>query len=520
MIHTRRILTNATTSVGQVVISGISLFLLYKFLLETIGVTQLGVWSLVLAISSMVQIGNFGLTGAIVKNIASYDARGDKHSIALAIQTAVITVAILSLVLINCAYPGARYYFGFAMEGEAYQDALEVLPMALIAFWVFMVTSVYQSGMYGCQLIVKRNGVLIAESISHLVLCMLLAPRYGLFGLAYARVAQNIVTLVVSIALLKSHLPALPLFPHRWDRGLFKEMVGYATSFQVIALLLMLIDPITKALLSRFGSVSFVGYYEMANKVVQLFRSLIVNANQVLVPAFANLKELQPQKVSELYLKSTRLVTYLALPGFGLLGICAPLVSELWVGHYEPAFIWSVALLCAGWLGNALSAPAYFASMGTGEMRINVVSHVVMTLLNILLAWSLGQLFGGLGVVAGYAIAVGVGGLMLNVLYCRHYSILLSSLFSEDDRILAYYFLAALISVSLGWLTIPTLWDALLPSLKGPAAGGSIITNYVTILVYIAIMSFPMWHHSMRSNLQSLASLSASADKGLQIPTN
>jgi O-antigen/teichoic acid export membrane protein len=82
MIEKRRILTNATSSVVQIVISGISLFFLYKFLLETIGVTQLGIWSLVLAMSSMIQVANFGLTGSIVKNIADYDALGDTRSIA------------------------------------------------------------------------------------------------------------------------------------------------------------------------------------------------------------------------------------------------------------------------------------------------------------------------------------------------------------------------------------------------------------------------------------------------------
>lgn len=517
MIQKRRIVTNAGSSVVQIIVSGATLVVLYKYLLETIGVAQLGVWSLVLAMSSMIQVANFGLTGSIVKNIADYDARGDKHSIALAIQTAVITVAILSLVLIGCAYPGAKYYFSFAIEGQPYHDALEVLPLALVAFWLLMVTSIYQSGMYGCQLIVRRNGVLIAESISHLILCMLLAPRYGLLGLAYARVAQNLVTLMASMAFLKSHLPALPLFPYRWDKVLFKEMVGYATSFQVISLLVMLSDPITKALLSRFGSVSMVGYYEMANKLVQLFRSLIVNANQVLVPAFANLKQLQPQRVSELYLKSAHLVTYLALPGFGLLTICAPLVSELWVGRYEPIFVWSIVLLCAGWLANTLAVPAYYACLGTGEMRINMVSHVAMTVINILLASILGNLIGGLGVVLSWSIALALGGTLLNVLYCRRNSIAFGSLLSGHDRMLTGFLITGLVVSYLGWLMLPGVWGMVLPSLDLPATWEPFLTSGMMIFIYIAIMSFPMWTHSIRKDLQQWVSGAFLAEKLLQL---
>lgn len=502
MVEKRRIVTNAASSVVQIVVSGATLVILYRYLLETIGVAQLGVWSLVLATGSIVQVANFGLTGSIVKHIAEYDAKGDKRSLAVAVETAAITTAFLGLILMVCAYPAAKYYLAFAMDDQLYQDALEILPLALVAFLVLMVTSIYQSGLYGCQLIVQRNGLLIAESISHLTLCILLASRYGLLGLASARVLQNCITLTASAAFLKSNISTLSIIPYRWDKTQFKEMVGYATNFQIISLLAMLSDPITKALLSRLGGVSMVGYYEMANKFVQLFRSLIVNANQVLVPAFANLGQLQPWRVSELYLKSHRMVIYLALPGFGLLTVCTPLVSELWIGRVEPVFVWSMVLLCVGWFANTVAVPAYFASLGTGEMRINVISHVAMTISNILLAISLGRVVGGLGVVAGWAIALGIGGLSLNILYCNQKSIALGSLISRDDRTLGLYVVFGLGASYLAWQVFPRVWDVSLPALGAPAAWGPILTSAVTILGYLAILTFQIWKHSIRNDLQ------------------
>ena len=504
MIQKRRILTNATSSVVQIVISGISLFFLYKFLLETIGVTQLGIWSLVLAMSSMIQVANFGLTGSIVKNIADYDALGDKRSIARAIQTAAISIAFLSLALIACAYPGAKYYFGFAIGGQAYQDALEVLPLALVAFWILMVTSIYQSGLYGCQLIAQRNGILIIESISHLILCIYLAPRYGLLGLAYARVVQNGVTLLTSVILLRRHLPQLPIIPYRWDKKLFKEMIGYATSFQVISLLTMLSDPVTKALLGRFGSISMVGYFEMASKLVQQFRSLIVNANQVLVPTFAHLKQLEPQKITMLYLTSYHLISYLSLSGFGLLAICAPLVSDLWVGGYEPFFIWSTIVLCAGGLINTLSVPAYFACMGTGDMRINVVAHIVMTIVNIFLAVIFGWFLGGFGVVLSWGIALALGGILLNILFCRANRIPFGNLLPGPDRILISCCIAGVAVAYLIWVSLPGASESLMMKFNLPLIGPSLITSGAMILVYIGFMSAPLWSHPSRKDLQRL----------------
>lgn len=60
----RQVLINAIMSVVQIVlVSGVQFFL-YRFLLKTIGVEQFGIWSLVLATTSVVNIANLGLLGS------------------------------------------------------------------------------------------------------------------------------------------------------------------------------------------------------------------------------------------------------------------------------------------------------------------------------------------------------------------------------------------------------------------------------------------------------------------------
>ena len=78
----RQIILNAIMSFIQImVISGV-LFILYKFLLNTIGVEQLGIWSLVLATTAVTQIANLGLSGSVVKYVAKYIARKENHKTA------------------------------------------------------------------------------------------------------------------------------------------------------------------------------------------------------------------------------------------------------------------------------------------------------------------------------------------------------------------------------------------------------------------------------------------------------
>ncbi len=83
----RQILINAFMSIVQIIIISAVLFILYKFLLNTIGVEQLGIWSLVLATTSVSQIASFGLSGSVVKFVAKYIAKEDEKSVSEVIQT-------------------------------------------------------------------------------------------------------------------------------------------------------------------------------------------------------------------------------------------------------------------------------------------------------------------------------------------------------------------------------------------------------------------------------------------------
>jgi len=482
------ILHNAATSMLQIVVSGLTLILLYKVLIRLIGIEQLGVWSLVLATTSMAQLAAMGITGSIVKYVAQYGASDQGAKIALLIETAATSIAAIFLVVLAAAYPLAERYLGYALPAGLCRAAVAILPHALAAYWIAMLTSVFQAGLYGSQLIAYRNYLLMADSVCYLVLCYFVAGSYGLAGLAWARVIQNLLTMSASWVILRRNVPGLRLLPYRWDRAVFREIIGYSMNFQVISLLAMLCDPLTKGLLSRFGSASLVGYYEMANRLVQQFRSLIVSANQVLIPAFAQLKELDPDRIRSVYLKSYRLLFFISVPVFSLMAVAAPLVCDLWIGSRQPGFVQALLILSAGWFVNTLCVPAYYAGMGTGELRWNVISHALMALLNVCLGYLLGLRFGGAGVVAGWAIALALGGVLLGVSFHREQGLALSEFLPRGSRWLTVWCLAGMLGCYFfsGGVAIPG------PPVRGSAA---------LLVCFSALVALPVWCHPLRREI-------------------
>jgi O-antigen/teichoic acid export membrane protein len=254
-------------------------------------------------------------------------------------------------------------------------------------------------------------------------------------GVAYARVAQMSVTLITSWFVLKRYIK-LPLLPCKWNKQLFREILSYGLKYQTISMATMFYDPVTKGLLSKFGSLSMVGYYEMISRMVQQFRALVVSANQVLFPAIADLKERDPEKVESVYRTSYQLILYFSLPLYSLIIVSLPIISALWIGHYEKIFINFGVLLTLGWFLNTLSAPAYFANLGTGELGWNVGGHVVIGVLNSILGLLLGVYLGGTGVVVAWALSLSLGSCLICSSYYINHKISLIELLPRDSILL------------------------------------------------------------------------------------
>lgn len=492
-IQKRRVFINAIMSLVQIILVSGVIFFLYRFLLKTIGVEQLGIWSLVLATTSVTQVVNFGLSGSVVKFVAKYAARGEDRNVSGVIQTAAISLGLITGFLLLAGFPLIKWALGFVVPLNSLELALLILPFALFSLWLTTIISVFQSGLDGFQRIFMRNLLMIAGSVFYALLCFILAPKYGLIGLAYAQLINNSAILVVSWILIKRLLPALPVVPYQWNRTIFKEIISYGINFQIISITGLFSDPITKAFLSKFGGLSMVGYYEMANRIVQQFRALIVNVNQVLIPAIADLQEKAPEKIRSVYLTSYNLIFYLALPLYTLIIIATPLISEILIGHYEGIFVIFEILLAVGCFLNILNAPSFIANLGTGDLRWNVIGAVAAAILNVVLGIILGLLFNGYGVVVAWVIAFSLGSAVTYVAYYLTHKIPLNELFPRDSRAMfVFYTIILLIFLIIQYELDRTLMT-------------SNMNNFM-ILLFLSFILIPFWFHPMRKRLMGWVS--------------
>jgi len=486
----RRILINSIMSALEIVVVSGILFFLYRFLLNTIGAVHFGIWSLVLATTAVTQIADLGLSGGVIKFVAKYIARGENEKVSRIIQTVVLTIGVAVGALLVLAFPLLKLILAQLVPAEALPMALAILPYALVALWLCMLTSLFLSGLDGYQRFDIRSMLLMSGSMLHLLLCFWLVPRFGILGLAYAKVAQNASVMVASWLFLKRLVPGLPLVPRIWSRPLFKEMIAYCIQFQVISVATMLYDPVTKALLSRFGSLSMVAYYQMASKIVTKLHALIIAANQVLVPAIAGLKERTPDRVQAVYMASYRVLFFLEFPFYSLFIVSLPLISRVWLGYHEPVFVMFAALLSLGWMLATLASPAYHASLGIGKLRWNVAGNLTTAVLNAGLGLLLARSFGGVGAVAAWVAALVVGHTLIYVAYHVEHGIPLAELVPRGNR---FHVVACALAV----LAALSMRHAL----QGRIPAG--LLNVSAILLFVMIVWLPYWRHPLRKKLSA-----------------
>lgn len=482
----RRASVNALTSVAQTVVSAALMFWLYHDLLRVVGPDGLGVWSVVLASTAAVRITELGLTGSAVKYVAAYLARGDEEAAARTAETTVTTVGVLIGVAAFAGFFALRALLPLFVPAEGLAAAQELLPYACVSFWLAAVAGAAQGGVEGCSRYDLRNVVLTLGQALYVGLALWWVRRDGLVGLALAQVVQGAALSVAMWAVLRRELPAAALVPWRWDRARFREMLGYGLRFQALGLLRMLYEPTTKALMSKFGGLALVGFYEMAGQLVLKLRALLVAAQQVMTPEVAALHETEPERVNAVYATTDAINWYLCAPVFAGMAAGAPLVSHLWIGWFEPAFVVFVGVLAAGWFLNALAGPAFFLLLGTGQMGGVLASHVTMAVVNAAGGVVLGLALGGYGVAAAWAAALAAGAAHLLLRLRRERGIPL--------RLPAG--VAPTVAASAGGLAAASavlLWGP-------PSVGAAVLAP----LVLAVVLAVPMWRAPYRERLARL----------------
>ena len=491
-----RLFTNAFASMANVVISALLVFALYRLLLVRLGAETLGVWSLLIASVSAARLSEMGMAGAATRFVAAARARGDEAQAAMIVQTATITLLIFGLLGAWLAHLLLPSLLARVLHGSQLMAATQALPWALGAFALGLAASAVQSSLDGCQRLDLRVWIALAAQGVLLLVATALSRPYGLTGVAVAQGAQALVTLSGGWLVLRGQLRGLPVVPARWDLATFRHMLGYSALLQLNNLLLLLLDPLVKFLLTHFGGLSATAYFEMANQMVQRLRQLPIAAAQVLVPAMTQAGIEGMDRLKQLYGRGYRAIFAAAVPIFCFAAMLVPAISRLWIGHEEPLFERMAWICIAGWTLSTIGTPAYYGNVGIGTLASNSIGHALTSLCASLVGWLGGMQVGAVGVCAGYSLGVVAGGLYVHLVFMRRLGLPWQSLIPSESR--------GLLALSLIAVVLGLYLDAAMAHSSALPAGSS-NRNWTHMglqtALFLLVAGAGLWTHPLRRGI-------------------
>jgi O-antigen/teichoic acid export membrane protein len=467
-----RLKWNTISGLVQALLSTGTIFFVYRYVIETVGLVDLGVWALVGGAATAGSLGTLGLGAASVKFTAKHLASRQSAKANEAIVTAFFAVAASVGLIALLALWGLPSLLALAIEGRAETLlALDLLPWALLAFWFNAVGGVLLGGLDGWNRMDLRAVVVVLATAAYALVAVVCLPRVGIIGLVQGQIAQGIVVMVAAWITLVRLSPSHSLLPRAFSFNALREMLTYGATFQVISVLQMLVEPAAKFLLTTWGGLALTGVFELANRLAFQVRSLLNSAYHPLFPLVADLHESDPDAIRDIYARAFQVVVFTVSVLFPAVLLMLPLISVAWLGWFEPSFVLFAAVLCAAWFGNLAGTPAYYANAGTGDLRWNVVGHLLTAALLPLLAWTLGPALQGHGVVYGFAFALLAGSLTIVAHFHVAHGIRLTDLLGRHDLVgaaLSGGAVTALVLLSTRELPQgPALWEMLVLAVAG-----------------------------------------------------
>lgn len=365
------------------IIIALSQFVVYSIISKRMGREMLGVWSLVVAATSIGQISSFGFASSLVRYLPEMLLKDQRERIGKILGTINFSNLFFTLPILLLLYFPALQYAAYLLAPPQLAIFRSIIPLSMAGLFVNNLFSVYSYLLDAMQQYYLRSIIQIGGWIWCLIWSLILMPYFGLKGVAIAYFAQSIVQFLVILAVVSRKAILIKSYPIGFDSEFFKKVFSFGIKSQYINVLVLFFDPIVKFFITRNAGLAFTANYEISNKIVLQARNLLVNTNQVIIPKIVLLKTAGTENAyfSEI---SSRNIFYSASVGMLVL-VAAPLAVFFFANSYDHTLMQCIIIINIGWVCNMITSIHYYCSIGLDEMGDLVIYHLLLSAVVVIL---------------------------------------------------------------------------------------------------------------------------------------
>lgn len=339
------------------------------------------------------------------------------------LNLAFLVTAGISLVIIIFARPLVEHVIapGFN-DPQRWALTAELMQLDLAAILIFSLSGLAMAGLQANQHFLTPAMAPAMYNLGQIFGILVLAPRFGIFGMVYGVILGALLHLGVQI-------PALLRYGFRWSPGLGLKEAGMTQVLRLMGprVLSMLCLHFYFLARDRFASFYQEGGVSALNNgwfIMQLPETLI--GTSIAIALLPSLSEYATRSEDERFTqtinRALRAMLALTLPAAGLLWATIRPLTEL-VFNFGPAetemVVWATRAFLLGLVGHSWLEVGVRSWYALQEARIPLLGAALMALSYVPLAYALSTLAGHTGLALADTLAFSGQALLLLILLAR-----------------------------------------------------------------------------------------------------
>ena len=383
---------NMASGVVVTVINAVALMTAFPIYLHFLGYEKYGVWLVLTTVLSFAQLGNLGISQAVMKLVAEEHGRGDIEGIQRYVTTGLALLCLSSsFVLIVILVFKTQIIAAFKLSDENAQTTLWLLPyIGILSIYVFIVQALNAtlSGLGRMDLAnyIQSLGRIVAVTVT----VILLYYGRGIKSLLIGNTLSYMFIHIASLICIRRTARIRILRLRNLDFQRSKRILRFGSAVFGGSLIAMLFSPFNKLMLSRYAGVSAIPIFEIAFRGSMQVRGLVEAGLRALMPEIsrisANMTRNAIDKISRTYRRGMKLIFLFGIPMYGVLIIFIPLLLRLWLGEkLVETLPGTFRIMLVGTFISLLGVPAFYTIMGMGNVRFCFFSLVISSFINVVI---------------------------------------------------------------------------------------------------------------------------------------
>lgn len=385
---------NMSSGVIGMAVNIIVLVVSVRLYLHFIGYEEYGIWLILTAVLSFAQIGMVGINQSVMKLVAEDYGKGDIQGAASYVTMAFAVLCTVGFtVIIGIVLFRGQIVSLFKLSGDNAEMVAWLLPFVGALSVYVLIVQVVNSVLSGIGRMDIANYILLAGRVSAAgVSLILLMFGLGVKSLLIGNSVSYVLIHLMSNIFIRRNFEIRFLRFSNWDIARLKKLFQFGGVVSGSALMLILLDPFNKMMLSRYVGVASVPVYDIASRASAQIRSIFETSFRALMPEIsklsANMDEMSAARVRMVVKRAFKIIFFLGVPVFIFFFLTGEFLLKLWLGkEYVAILPYAFRIMVTASLISLFGVPAYYTHMGAGNVIHCFVSLALIATLNVLIVF-------------------------------------------------------------------------------------------------------------------------------------